>query len=118
MKSYQATVVAAHEVNYPDPIRFRAGDRVVVGGCDEEYPGWIWTTIESGNCGWAPDRILEISGGSAVALRDYEATELATQTGESLDVEYEVAGWAWASKQSGVAGWVPLSSIQKKGTNR
>lgn len=115
IESYQAVVKIPHEVEYQNPIKFSAGDRVVVGRGDEEWPGWIWTTIESGDHGWAPESYLEISGNSGLALHDYEATELATQPGDSVSVKYELAGWAWASNQSGVAGWIPLNSIQKTG---
>ncbi len=81
---YDALVVTPHHTEYLNPIRFKAGEKVSVGKRDEEYAGWIWTTLASGNSGWAPEELLSISGQSAVALADYDATELTIEAGERV----------------------------------
>lgn len=92
---HDAIVTAAHRTQYPNPIRFKAGEQVIVGQRDEEYPGWIWTTLASGNSGWAPEELLSISGSRAIARADYEATELTTEVGERVRVIFAMLGWAW-----------------------
>ena len=56
-KSRQTTcrVVADYQAAYPEPIVVRAGEGLVVGQEDLEYPGWIWCTDGSGKGGWVPD---------------------------------------------------------------
>jgi len=39
-------VVADYRAAYPDPIIVRAGDELIVGDGDPEYPGWVWCTVE------------------------------------------------------------------------
>lgn len=109
----EASVVIAHRANYANPIRFKAGEKVIVGKRDEEYPGWIWTTLASGNSGWAPEELLSMSGASAVALADYDATELTTEAGERVRVVFEMLEWAWIRNSAGREGWVPLNTLQR-----
>ena len=82
---YDAIVTAAHRTQYPKPISFKAGEKVRVGKRDDEYPGWIWTTVASGDSAWAPEELLTVSGTEAVALVDYESTELNTEAGLRVD---------------------------------
>jgi uncharacterized protein YgiM (DUF1202 family) len=111
---YAAIVTAAHRTKYPNPIRFKAGEKVRVGKRDDEYPGWIWTTVASGASAWAPEELLTISGTEAVALVDYESTELNTEGGESVRVLFEMLAWAWVKNSAGREGWVPLETLQAK----
>jgi uncharacterized protein YgiM (DUF1202 family) len=111
--SYDAIVRSAHRTQYPDAIRLQAGDRVTVGKRDEEYPGWIWTTVASGKSAWVPEGLLEVSGtDAAVARVDYESTELNTEAGEAVRVVFEMLDWAWVKNAAGAAGWVPLNTIR------
>lgn len=109
---YDAIVTAAHVTQYSDPIRFKAGDQVTLGRRDEEYPGWIWTTIAGGNSGWAPEDLLSQSGSTAIALGEYDSTELATQAGERVRVISERFDWAWVRNSAGREGWVPLRTLR------
>ncbi len=113
MQEYVAIAKVAHQTVYPTPIRFRNGDSVKVGRRDDEFPGWIWTTIESGDSGWAPAILLQVADESALAVSDYDSTELATKAGEKLVIRDEISGWAWATNQRGDAGWVPVSGLQQ-----
>jgi uncharacterized protein YgiM (DUF1202 family) len=109
---YDAIVTSAHRTQYADPIRLKAGDKVTVGKRDEEYPGWIWTTVASGKSAWAPEELLEVSGTDAVARVDYESTELNTEAGEAVRVMRETLDWAWVKNTAGAEGWVPLETLR------
>ncbi|WP_238138574.1 hypothetical protein [Aeromonas salmonicida] len=39
----QALITTAHHTDYPNPIAFRAGERVRIGHEDDEFPGWVRT---------------------------------------------------------------------------
>lgn len=108
---YDAIVAIAHRTQFTSPIRFKAEEGVIVGKRDEEYPGWIWTTLASGNSGWAPEELLSISGATAVALADYDATELPTENGEPVRVIFEMLEWAWIKNATGREGWVPVKTL-------
>ena len=49
-----ALITTAHHTCYPNPIAFRAGERVRIGHEDDEFPGWVRTFTADGNEGWAP----------------------------------------------------------------
>jgi SH3-like domain-containing protein len=110
---YAALVISAHRTEYPQPIRFKAGEKVSIGKRDEEYPGWIWTTVASGRSAWAPEEFLDVSGTAAVARVDYESTELDTTAGEAVRVIFELLDWAWVRNAAGTEGWVPLETIRR-----
>lgn len=110
-------VVRGHTSCYPQPVRFRQGDEVDVGKGDDEYPGWVWVTVGSGDSGWAPEEYLEIEGSRAKAGRDYDSTELNTIRGQRVSVVLELCGWALVDDESGSRGWVPsvtLGNPEKK----
>ena len=48
----------------------------------------------------------------AVALRDYDATELSVGRKELLEVLDEVGGWYLCRTQTGMSGWVPCSCVE------
>jgi hypothetical protein len=56
----QYRVIAPHKASYPDPISFSPSDRLKLGRRDDQYPGWIWTTIADGKEGWAPESLIHI----------------------------------------------------------
>jgi len=106
-------VVRPHVSKYPDPVRFRRGDRITVGDRDPEFPGWIRVTDPCGRSGWAPEVLLDgVFGFEAEAIEDYDATELNVVPGERLVVHRELAGWFWVCNEDGTLGWVPADSIR------
>jgi hypothetical protein len=107
----QTTVIHAHRAPFPQPIRFEKGDRLVLGCEDQDYPGWIWTTTEAGDSGWAPQALVDPRGQQAIALEDYDSRELPTAAGERLCVDRRLAGWCWVTNQAGQSGWVPDNSL-------
>ena len=84
-------VVEAHKSNYPDPIHFQKGDRLMIAKRDTEFKGWIWVTTKDGNQGWAPVQYLQIiDERKAVAKQNYTAVELDTCAGDELLLHNEV----------------------------
>jgi len=118
-KSTQTTcrVLEDYQAAYPEPIVVRAGEGLVVGKEDPEYPGWIWCTDKKGKGGWVPDDCIERTGGSAKARYDYAATELSATAGEELIMTKEKDGWAWCFNRSGQSGWLPVANLERENTN-
>ncbi len=107
-----ALITTAHHTCYPNPIVFRAGERVRIGHEDDEFPGWVRTFTADGNEGWAPLSLLTpISAEEALARQDYTARELDVAAGERVRVERELAGWLWVHNDQGQSGWIPASAI-------
>ncbi|MDX1490798.1 MAG: SH3 domain-containing protein [Pseudohongiellaceae bacterium] len=98
-----------HKSNYSNPIRFEAGDTVLLGELDNEYEGWIRATTPDGNEGWAPVSFVRASddGRQGTALRSYSAQELNVAPGQLLLVKQELNGWYWCVSNNGDSGWVP-----------
>lgn len=108
----RCVAVAAHQSKYPNPIAFEKGERVTLGRTDDEYLGWIWTTLSDGNAGWAPECLLQGEGGdTAISTAAYSAVELNTQAGEEFVSLKELHGWLWVRNSSGSEGWVPRATL-------
>jgi uncharacterized protein YgiM (DUF1202 family) len=110
-------VLAEYQAAYPEPIVVRAGEVLVVGKEDPEYPGWIWCTDRNGKGGWVPDDCVERTGGSARARYDYAATELSASVGEELIMTKEKSGWAWCTNGNGQSGWLPVANLERQNRN-
>jgi variant SH3 domain-containing protein len=108
---HRARVVRDYAVQYPDPIRVSAGQRVKVAWEDDGYPGWWWCQAPDRREGWIPGEVLGLEGPEAVVLRDYEATELGVREGEEVTVERERHGWLWVKNQQGRSGWIPAHCV-------
>lgn len=107
-------VVETHCTSDPNPIRFRVGDTLGVGHHDQVWKHYLWGTDQTGRSGWVPESYLEITpdGRQAMALRDYDSTELTVGRNEILDVLDEVGGWYLCRARSGMSGWVPSTSVE------
>ena len=107
-------VVESHVTSDPNPVRFRDGDTVGVGHHDQIWKHYVWGTDQAGRSGWVPDAYLEIAGNgeTAVALRDYDSTELTVGRKQVLEVLDEVGGWYLCRTESGMSGWVPGTSVE------
>ena len=98
----------SHITSDPDPVRFVTGDVLSIGHHDQQWRSYVWCTDQSGRAGWVPDSRLQMSGAhAALALRDYDATELTVAKGELLDVLEEAGGWLRCRRSSGHEGWIP-----------
>ncbi len=98
----------AYVPGYVEPIKLRAGEVCVVGHRDQQWKAYLWCSNQRGEAGWVPDTYLRMEGrASAVALRDYDGTELTVAKGEVLDVLDEEGGWLWCRTSLGRLGWIP-----------
>lgn len=104
-------VVRDYTAQYPDPITVRAGDRVLVGAGDPEFPGWWWCTGPDRRAGWVPEEFLRREGEAAVMLRDYTARELGVRAGAEVRVGEAISGWMWVTAADGRAGWIPETCL-------
>jgi len=102
-----------HVTSDADPVRFRTGDTLGVGHHDQQWTAYVWCTDSAGRAGWVPDEYLEMIGPhDAVALCDYDSTELTAGTGEELDVLDEVGGWYLCRSSGGISGWIPGDAVE------
>ena len=112
--SHHVRVVTSYVSSSPDPVRFRKGEAVVVGRRDQQWTSYVWGTDQAGRSGWVPDSYLEPTGDgrTAVALRDYDSTELTVGRKQVLEVLDEVGGWYLCRTETGMSGWVPGTSVE------
>ncbi len=93
---------------YSDPIDVRAGETVVVGHDDPEWPGWLWCTDPRGKSGWTPAAIID----SGVVSENFTARELRIRAGDSVALLRHESGWYWARDGEGREGWIPATSVR------
>lgn len=103
-------VATGHERAYPDPLCVAAGQPLVLGEEDDEYPGWIWATDPEDRSGWAPADLADPVSG--LARYDYSAAELMAVEGEVVELAEEKNGWAWCVNAAGDKGWVPFANLE------
>lgn len=108
-------VVTAYRSAYPEPLEVLAGDEVLVGQRDSEWPAFLWCVAADGGAGWVPEGILARDGDRAILREDYSARELTVQTGERLLVVRREGGWAWVRNEQGESGWVPERHLTRCG---
>lgn len=105
-----------YRVAYPDPMKLVAGERVQLAHEDQQWAGWIWCKTRGGQTGWAPKQIfLPAEEGQHLVGEDYDATELDVDANESVDVVFELNGWAWCRLTGRGAGWVPKDNLSAAG---
>ena len=107
-----ALITTAHHTCYPNPIAFRAGERVRIGHEDDEFPGWVRTFTADGNeggrpCPADPDR----AEGGAGAPGPIPPGELDVAVGSGYGW---IGSWQAGSgftNEAGGSGWIPASCI-------
>jgi hypothetical protein len=107
-------VVKDYRSPYPDPIRFRKGEKVKIGQefkDDPDWKNWIWCEGNRDNKAWVPREYIDIAGTSGMVNRDYDAMELSVQIGEELLVHEIVNGFGMSEKANGARGWVPIRNL-------
>jgi hypothetical protein len=107
-------VVQTHVTSDSNPIRFSAGETLGVGHHDQVWTEYVWGIDQAGRAGWVPDSYLEIApdGETAVALRDYDSTELSVGRKQILEVLDEAGGWYLCRTETGMSGWIPGTSVE------
>lgn len=105
-------VISPYQSPYTDPWTLRTSEELKVSEKESEWPGWLWCTKRDGESRWVPESYLERRGDTWIARRDYEATELSVNAGETLVMGAQESGWVWCTKPAGQSGWVPLDNIE------
>ena len=105
-------VAKRYETPYSDPIRLARGARVTILPRTSEWPGWVWGRGDDGKTGWVPDAYLRREGEEAFLTRDYDATELSVEAGDTIRPLGELAGWVWGTNERGKTGWVPKDHLE------
>ena len=107
-------VITPHQSNYPNPIKFAAGESLIIGKRDDQYPGWVKVTTTDNNQGWAPLDFIELNSANnlGIAQFDYDATELTVHAGQTLTLISELNGWYWCANEAGCYGWVPCENCK------
>jgi len=77
------------------------------------WDGWLWCTSEDGSAGWIPESWLKKQGKKAVLKRDYDATELSANPGETVSGDLIESGWIWVTKRKNENGWIPLRCLMR-----
>ena len=109
----RARVTESHVSSPQSPVKFVVDDILGVGHRDKQWTTYVWVTDQSSHAGWVPDTYLEMtSEHEAVAVRDYDATELTIVKNEIVEVLEEVGGWVHCRSSSGIDGWVPANKLQ------
>lgn len=108
----RARVIAAHRAPARTAIRVAAGDRVMLGAHDCDWPQFVWATASNGLGGWIPADVFDVERGSATALKDYDTRELDADPGTELALDREHADWWWATAPDGAQGWIPARVLQ------
>ncbi|MBE3032036.1 MAG: peptide-binding protein [Actinobacteria bacterium] len=106
-------VTTSRARDHIENIHFRAGDDLVVGRRNLQYPEFVWCATESGLAGWVFEKRLQMTGpGEAIATTDYDAAQLTVVKGEILEVLDRGASWWRCRNAGGVEGWVPAGSLE------
>lgn len=106
-------VTEKYEIAYKNPIKIKAGEKVTIEKRETqpEWLGWVFCCDQSGVKGWVSETYLQEHGdGSATALKNYDASELTAEAGDTIKCYYEEFGWCWCQKKQNSQisyGWIP-----------
>jgi len=90
-------VVKSYESPYTEPLTLPKGERLRWEPRECEWPGSSWVTADCGESRRVPENWGEKEGEFCVLQRDYTATELSVEEGETVMVESEESGWGLES---------------------
>jgi hypothetical protein len=107
-------VVESYRSPYTEPLVLQRGERMTWEPRECEWPGWTWCTTEGGESRWVPENGLEKDGEDCVLQRDYTATELNVEKGETVTVLLMESSWGWVTNEKGESGWVPLEYLSSE----
>lgn len=105
--------LAAHQKSFDVVPLVQLGDAVTWVEDDSQHPGWFKGTTSDGVVGYFPRTWFEVdeAKGQAVALRDYDASELTVSAGQPVGVIETESGWARVMTLDGEIGWVPRTAV-------
>ncbi|HUS70476.1 MAG TPA: SH3 domain-containing protein [Anaerolineae bacterium] len=107
-------VIKSYQSPYTAPLTLPKGGRLRWEPRECEWPVWIWCTTGDGESRWVPEHWVEKEGEFCVLQRDYTATELSVEEGETVTVVLVENGWGWATNEGGESGRVPLVHLEPK----
>jgi hypothetical protein len=103
-----AIVVRAYQRPYADPVKGRAGDRLIPDYARKtDITGWIWCRGDAGREGWVPQGWLTPEGDVFRLIRDFDAIELTVTLGQVVKLHFSESGFCWVTSPAGETGWVP-----------
>ena len=104
-------VLRDYTMVYPDALAVTAGESVLVGKEDTQWP-YVWCTNSAGKGGWIPQTYIQRDGARGRVLRDFDSCELTVSVGEIVLATMEEGGWLWCRNDQGQSGWVPEENLQ------
>ncbi|HMK30084.1 MAG TPA: SH3 domain-containing protein [Terriglobales bacterium] len=108
----KARIITEYQPQYSDPIEVVAGETMLVGDEDKEFPGWRWCRARDGRAGWLPVELILAAEAEFRVLEDYSARELSVKPGEEVTVQEARHGWLLVRNAQGERGWIPSSAAQ------
>ena len=116
VKPKTAMVIESYETVYKNPIKLKTGDSVKIEKreTNPDWLGWVYCIDIRGVAGWVSEKYLKESNQTALAIKDYDATELTAAVGERVKIYYEEFGWCWSQNSVGVKGWIPKKNLDVK----
>jgi len=108
----KARIITEYQPQYSDPIEVVAGETMLVGDEDKEFPGWRWCRARDGRAGWLPVELILAAEAEFRVLEDYSARELSVKPGEEVTVQEARHGWLLVRNAQGERGWIPSSAVQ------
>lgn len=105
-----------HKSEFPNPINFSKGDRLIIGEKSDEHEAWndwYFCETQDRNNGWVPKQVIKWLGNNeGEALENYTAKEMDVDEGEVLIGIKVLNGWVWCQNPSSKEeGWVPLENL-------
>jgi SH3-like domain-containing protein len=111
--SHRVRVTASRARDHIENLRLQAGDDLVVGHRNQQYPEFVWCAAEDGHAGWVPEALLQTTADhEAVALHAYDASQLTVVKDEILEVLEQVGDWRRCRNAGGVEGWAPATILE------
>ena len=112
-------VTEPHISEFPNPIKLRQGERVILGIETVDWVGWIYCTKEdNSNAGWVPEQVIRRDADGGTVTEDYFADELTVAAGAELIGIKTLNHWLLARTDDGKIGWIPLEKLTPIGTYR
>ncbi len=116
MPQRKVRIKIEHRIEYPDPLRVAAGERVNVGHEDAEFPGWKWCKASDGREGWVPVELLSNEGAETTVLQDYSAVSSPSAPERKLSSKKAGTSGCWcAMLWENVAGFQPQIQSRSRG---
>jgi hypothetical protein len=104
-----------HQSTDPDSLSVKAGDILQGEKKPTKWPNWLWCHDKNNVYSWVPKTFLkaiDAKPGYYKVVKDYVAKELTVKAGDELTILFEDCDWAFARKQNGEEGWVPLENLE------